>query len=256
MKGAGTSPCNVTLPGRGTDELRRRSLSTCTVFVSNLGCHASSSLVFRRTPLLVSQLHTASSSASRCVGPIHHAEHDCKGLACLAGLGTSEVPSVTCKPTSPSGEALAHSPRCVSLPMAQACLQRSAYADQPDFKSGSASDSKTDRRLRQPCTNTPHTCTIDANVTLTGAMPRHVAVVMAPRNDRRGTAFRQGTNWCTGVDSMTRSGGADEGDFQTGGQGGLDARLDAVCREHRRECSNGGCLTGVLMAAIGRYEVR
>ena len=27
---------------------------------------------------------------------------------------------------------------------------------------------------------------------------------------------------------MTRSGGADEGDFQTGGQGGLDAGLDAV----------------------------
>ena len=119
-----------------------------------------------------------------------------------------------------------------------------AYADQPDVESGLASDSTTDCRLRQPSTNTPHTCTIDANVTLTGVVPRHVAVVMAPRNDRRGTAFRQGTTWCTGVDSMTRSGGVDEGDFQTGGRGGLDARLDAVCGEHRRECSNGGCSAG------------
>ena len=111
--------------------------------------------------------------------------------------------------------------------MAQASLNARHAADQPDFESGLASYSKTDRRLRQPCTNTPHTCTIDANVTLTGVVPRDVAVVMAPRSDRRGTAFRPGTTWCTGVDSMTRSGRADEGD-QTGGQGGLDARLDAV----------------------------
>jgi hypothetical protein len=115
-----------------------------------------------------------------------------------------------------------------SLPAAPGVPSRPAYADQPDVESGLASDSKTDRRLRQPSTNIPHTCTIDANVTLTGVVLRHVAVVMAPRNDRRGTAFRQRTTWCTGVDSMTRSGGADEGDFQTGGQAGLDARLDAA----------------------------
>ena len=48
------------------------------------------------------------------------------------------------------------------------------------------------RRLRQLCTNNPHTCTIDANVTLTAVVSRHVAVVMASRNDRRGTCLSAG----------------------------------------------------------------
>ncbi len=99
------------------ESCHRRAACSFQIWAVLGGLSCRSSPLFRRTPLLVSQLHTASSSASAVSDPSTTLNTIARAWPCLAGLGTSEVPAVTCKPTSPSGEALLtrlaafHSPR-------------------------------------------------------------------------------------------------------------------------------------------------
>jgi hypothetical protein len=91
--------------------------STCSVFVSNLGGLGRSQLQVVSALPPHAPTCTALSSASAVSDPSTTLNTIARAWPCLAGLGTSEVPAVTCKPTSPSGEALLtrlaafHSPR-------------------------------------------------------------------------------------------------------------------------------------------------
>ena len=167
--------------------------STCSVFVSNLGGHARTlthlnfpspliyrrpSLVFRCTP------HNLSPSRTRLRAVPLTASHPSTTLntiarVALAGAGASSGDPAGCEPLSPSGEALAHSPRCAATPRGAGVPSRSAYADQPDIESGSASDSKTPVGFASPVQILHTRALIDANVTLTVVAPRQVAVVTA-----------------------------------------------------------------------------
>ena len=111
-----TSPCNVTLPGRGTvahpaEKCHRRAACS----FQNQGGHARtlthlsfpvapdlsqavSGLPLRPADLSPSRTRLRAAPAD-CVTPIHHAEHDCKGVPCRRRSAT-EIPGMRpfCRP--------------------------------------------------------------------------------------------------------------------------------------------------------------